>query len=200
MRRSTPRLIDLPGGRVRLLPGLTSASQAPVVGAAWEPLAAHLRDLDDAGMDVIVDLGRWAARHGPEPLLPYLDLLLLVTSSDLPGIHAARGWVPVLRAELDTLGRGADALRALVVGPGRPYSTREVGRRARAAGGRGSGVGSADRGGAVARAGAAPQRRPAPRWAGPSPRWPPRPRRPFRSGPRPMPGRCWRDRPAPRRS
>jgi hypothetical protein len=119
-------LIDLPGGRVRLLPGLTSASQAPVVGGAWEPLAAHLRDLHDAGMDVIVDLGRWGARHGPEPLLPYLDLLLLAISSDLPGVHAARGWVPVLRADLDTLGRGSDALRALVVGPGRPYSTREI--------------------------------------------------------------------------
>lgn len=119
-------LIDLPGGRARLLPGLTSASQAPVVGGAWEPLGAHLRDLDDAGMDVIVDLGRWSARHGPEPLLPYLDLLLLATTSDLPGVHAAHGWVTVLSAELDMLGRGSDALRALVIGPGRPYSTGEV--------------------------------------------------------------------------
>ena len=120
-------LIDLPGGRARLLPGLANASQAPVATRAWEPLALHLRDLDEAGMDVIVDLGRWGARHGPEPLLPHLDLMLLVTASDLPGIHATRGWAPILAAELDTLGRGADALRALVVGPDRPYSAREIG-------------------------------------------------------------------------
>lgn len=119
-------LIEVPGGRVRLLPGLANASQAPVAAAVWEPLAGHLRGLDAAGMDVIVDLGRWGARHGPEQLSLAVDLMLLVTTSDLPGIHAARGWVPVLRAELDTLGRGADALRAIVVGPGRPYSTREV--------------------------------------------------------------------------
>jgi hypothetical protein len=119
-------LIDLPGGRARLLPGLANASQAPVATRAWEPLALHLRDLDDAGMDVIIDLGRWGARHGPEPLLPHLDLMLLVTASDLPGIYAARGWAPVLSVELDTLGRGSDALRTLVVGPDRPYSTREV--------------------------------------------------------------------------
>lgn len=119
-------LIDLPGGRVRLLPGLSNATQAPAVSGAWGPLAGHLRGLDAAGLDVIVDLGRWGARHGPERLAHDLDLLLLVTTSDLPGIAAARGWVPVLTAELDTLGQGSDALRAVIVGPARPYPTREV--------------------------------------------------------------------------
>ena len=119
-------LLDVPGSSVRVLPGLATPTQAPMLAGAWEPLAAHLDRLDDAGLDVIVDLGRWGARHGPEPLAHALDLLLLVASSDLPGVHAARGWVPVLRAELDSLGRGADTLRLLVAGPGRPYSTREI--------------------------------------------------------------------------
>ncbi len=119
-------LVELPGGRVRLLPGLANAAQAPAVAGLWQPLAEHLRDMDAAGLDVIVDLGRWGARNGPDPLAHHLDLMLLVTRSDLPGIAAARGWVPVLSAELDALGHGADALRALIVGPGRPYPAREV--------------------------------------------------------------------------
>ena len=120
-------LIDLPGGQVRLLPGLANAAQAPAVSGLWAPLAEHLRSLDAAGIDVIVDLGRWGARHGPEPVAHQVDLMLLVTGSDLPGIAAARGWVPVLTSELDALGQGSDALRAVIVGPGRPYSTREIG-------------------------------------------------------------------------
>lgn len=119
-------LLDLPGGRVRLLPGLANAAQAPAVSGLWQPLSEHLRDLDAAGLDVIVDLGRWGARNGPDPLAHHLDVMLLVTTSDLPGIAAARGWVPVLAAELDALGHGSDALRAVVVGPGRPYSNREI--------------------------------------------------------------------------
>jgi MinD-like ATPase involved in chromosome partitioning or flagellar assembly len=119
-------LIDLGDARVRLLPGLANPSQAPALDGAWEAIGAHLEGLDDAGMDVLVDLGRWGARHGPEPLAAVLDLLVVVTTSDLPGIHAARGWVPVLTAELDALGRGAAVLRALVVGPDRPYSSREI--------------------------------------------------------------------------
>ncbi|MCU0302381.1 MAG: hypothetical protein MUF35_12435 [Candidatus Nanopelagicales bacterium] len=119
-------LIKIPGGQVRLLPGLATAAQAPAVASLWQPLAEHLRSLDTAGLDVMIDLGRWGSRNGPDPLAHHLDLMLLVTRSDLPGIAAARGWVPVLSAELDALGHGADALRALVVGPGRPYSTREI--------------------------------------------------------------------------
>lgn len=119
-------LIELPGGPVRLLPGLANAAQAPAVAGLWHALAEHLRSLDAAGLDVLVDLGRWGARNGPDQLAHQVDLLLLVTRSDLPGIAAARGWVPVLGAELDALGHGADALRAVVVGPGRPYAPREI--------------------------------------------------------------------------
>jgi hypothetical protein len=119
-------LIDLQSGQVRLLPGLANAAQAPAVASLWQPLAEHLRSLDGAGLDVIVDLGRWGSRNGPDPLAHHLDLMLLVTRSDLPGIAATRGWVPVLSAELDALGHGSDTLRALVVGPGRPYAPREI--------------------------------------------------------------------------
>ncbi len=120
-------LIDLPGGRVRLLPGVTNPTQAPAVAGLWQPLGEHLRGLDAAGLDVIVDLGRCGTRNAADPLVQQLDLLLLVTRSDLPGIAAARGWVPLLAGELDTLGQGADALRAVIVGPARPYPTRDVG-------------------------------------------------------------------------
>jgi hypothetical protein len=119
-------LVEIPGGQVRLLPGLANAAQAPAVASLWQPLAEHLLSLDAAGLDVIVDLGRWGSRNGPDPLAHHLDLMLLVTRSDLPGIAAARGWVPVLSAELDALGHGSDALRALVVGPGLPYTPREI--------------------------------------------------------------------------
>jgi hypothetical protein len=59
-------------------------------------------------------------------LIPSADLALLALRADLPAIAAARGRLPLLRADLERLGSGADALRGVVIGPDRPYSTKEI--------------------------------------------------------------------------
>lgn len=118
-------LIDLPGG-VRLLAGPANAAQVGSVGALWEQLAGSLRRMDELGMDVIVDAGRLGAAHGPVPLLRQADLVCLVLRADLPSINSARGALGMLRDDLARLGLGPQVLRSVLVGPGRPYTAREV--------------------------------------------------------------------------
>lgn len=58
-RQSIPLPEDDPDGRRRLLlPGLPSPQTSGALTASWTPIAAGLRDLDTAGVDVVVDLGR----------------------------------------------------------------------------------------------------------------------------------------------
>jgi MinD-like ATPase involved in chromosome partitioning or flagellar assembly len=117
-------LMPLPDSDVRLLPGIANATQAASLSDLWSPFGSELRRLDDT--DVIIDVGRLGAQHGAEPLLASADLILLALRSDLPAIAATRGRLPLLRADLERLGSGADALRSVVIGPDRPYATKEI--------------------------------------------------------------------------
>ena len=54
---------------VSLVAGIRSHAQATALRDLWEPLAAALRDLDDNGQDVIVDVGRLGLMGSPTPLL-----------------------------------------------------------------------------------------------------------------------------------
>ena len=149
-------LIDLPGGRVRLLPGLANAAQAPAVTGLWQPLAQHLRDLDAAGLDVIVDLGRWSARNGPDPAgpPPRPDAAgdQLGPARDRrrtrlgPGPQRGAGRP---RARLGRAPGGHRRSRPSLLDPGDQHRARPDGRR-------GCGVGSADRGHPLARPTRAP--------------------------------------------
>ena len=114
-------------GPAQLLPGLANATQVSSVGRLWQPLGELLRQMDAQGTDVIIDLGRLGAANGPAELLRFADLTLLTLRADLPAVAGARGWLPVLRNELDRTGQGTAELRAVVIGPGRPYSAREIG-------------------------------------------------------------------------
>ena len=118
-------VLTLDGG-VRLLAGVATAAQVPSMAALWEPLARSLRAMHDLGVDVIVDAGRLGAAHGPMPLLRHADLVALLLRSDLPSINAARGAVGMLGDELARTGLGTQVLHTVLVGPGRPYSPREV--------------------------------------------------------------------------
>jgi hypothetical protein len=117
-------LIQLPSNpRARLLAGITRPEQASTMAGAWPLLADALTDISRrAGFDLIVDAGRLGQTGAPLPMLPIADHVLLVTGSDLPALHAARAWLPVLRAHLIDTSR----LALLVVGEGRPYSAREI--------------------------------------------------------------------------
>jgi hypothetical protein len=118
-------LMLLPDSDVRLLPGIANATQAASLSDLWSPFGSALRRLDD-DTDVIIDVGRLGAQYGADPLIPSADLILLAMRSDLPAIAAARGRLPLLRAELERLGSGADVLRSVVIGPDRPYATKEI--------------------------------------------------------------------------
>lgn len=124
---TVPPLMDIatvvPNTEIRLLSGPRSPAHAAVINDAWHALVAELRQLDAAGIDVIVDLGRLGMNASPTALLQSSDLAVLVTRSTLPALVPARYWAEQL-AELT----GADSGRAglLLIGPGHPYSADDV--------------------------------------------------------------------------
>ena len=124
------QLVDLStdgAGNRLLLPGLTDPAQAPGLAYTWEPLVAACHDLDAAGCDVIVDLGRNGA-HGPSaPLARRADAVLVTVRTTLRGLSAARPRVAALAGDLDASGTGSDALGLILVHEG-PYAAAEVGR------------------------------------------------------------------------
>ncbi|MFC1439606.1 hypothetical protein ABUW04_15215 [Streptacidiphilus sp. N1-10] len=124
------QLVDLSrdgtGNRL-LLPGLTDPAQAPGLAYTWEPLVAACHDLDAAGCDVIVDLGRNGAHGASAPLARGADAVLVTVRTTLRGLSAARPRVAALAADLDANGTGSDALGLILVHEG-PYAAAEVGK------------------------------------------------------------------------
>jgi hypothetical protein len=119
--------VPLPGSRVELLPGVRSHAQAATVQPLWEPLADLLTGMADLGVDVLVDAGRLGMSGAPWPLLAAADLVALVTRTTLPALAGAKSATEPLARRLSEAGTD-DTLGLVVVGPGRPYSTREAGR------------------------------------------------------------------------
>ena len=115
----------IPDTTVTLIPGTRAHGQARSLTSLWEPLTEALRALDALGQDVIVDAGRLGLVGSPEPLIHGADLTLLTVRCDLVALSGARSWAQTLRNEFEEQG-APGALGLLVVGEGRPYSTREV--------------------------------------------------------------------------
>lgn len=116
-----------------LLPGLSDAAQAPSTSALWGPLGSLLASLEHAGTDVIVDAGRLGAAYAPTALLRQADLVLLVLGTSLPAVAAARARLSALREALSATATpisppagAAGGLGLLLVGDGRPYTSREI--------------------------------------------------------------------------
>lgn len=117
--------MTLPGSSVEFVPGIRSHQQAASVVNLWEPLSGVLRNMEQRGVDVIVDAGRIGLEKAPLPLVRGSDLALLVVRSDLPAVAGARAWAQSLHEQLTSVGAGHQ-LGVLLVGPGRPYSSREI--------------------------------------------------------------------------
>lgn len=117
--------MTLPGSTVEFVPGIRSHQQAPSMRNLWEPLSGVLRGMEQRGVDVVVDAGRLGLEQSPMPLVRGSDLSLLVVRSDLPAVSGARAWARSLRDQLTSVG-AAHQLGVLLVGPGRPYSAREI--------------------------------------------------------------------------
>ncbi|MGQ7296953.1 hypothetical protein [Quadrisphaera sp. KR29] len=110
--------------RHRLIPALPAPEQAPVLDSVWDALAEVFTDLDDQGVDVIVDAGRLGTAHGPGQLLRAADVCALVTRTQLPAVAAAHARVRSL-AEL-TNSVGGRSAHLIVIGDGRPYTGAEI--------------------------------------------------------------------------
>lgn len=110
-----------PEGRARLLPGLVDPAGARHVD--WDRLAATLASLEDGAIDVVADCGRLHAEHFPAAVVQRAAAVVLVTSSTLRAVRAAKQTMAQLRG-----GDGRDGtLATLVIGPGEPYGEREIG-------------------------------------------------------------------------
>lgn len=102
---------------VSFIPGPAGAAEAAGLAGLWPALTPHLRGLASLDVDVLVDFGRWGQTAAAESLLTIADELLVVLRSDLVAVAA----VTAMRLPEDA------NVGAVVVGPGRPYSTRDLG-------------------------------------------------------------------------
>lgn len=117
--------MPLPGSTVEFVPGIRSHQQAASMTNLWEPLSGVLRGMEQRGVDVVVDAGRIGLDKAPLPLVRGSDLGLLVLRSDLPAVAGARAWARSLHEQFSAVG-ASHQLGVLLVGPGRPYSSREI--------------------------------------------------------------------------
>lgn len=72
------------------LPGFTKPGSASLFGAVWPDLVEAFDRLDDAGLDVIVDVGRVQGNGLPVALLEYAALTCLVLRSNLRSVMSAK--------------------------------------------------------------------------------------------------------------
>lgn len=111
-----------PDSAAQFVAGIRNPAQAGALREVWEPLAGVLADLDESGVDVIVDAGRLGLIGSPDPLLASADMTLLVTRTNLPALAAARHWAE--RAATPTSGWASPGV--LLIGEAQPYGPSEV--------------------------------------------------------------------------
>lgn len=115
---------------LQILPGIQRPSQAPALNGAWDELTTVLKSLENGGVDVLVDMGRSRGVDDERSaLLHGADLNVLATSSRLPDIAVTASMARRMPSEDSDL----DALtpsRLLVIGPGRPYSAKDIAKQA----------------------------------------------------------------------
>ncbi|WCC81222.1 hypothetical protein O6R08_00035 [Cutibacterium equinum] len=111
---------------VGFISGYGHLGQASLMGPAWTSLVSAMIDLGQAGVDVIVDGGRLGPESLPESLISRSSLIGIVTRSrlrQLAGLSMRSNEIEAISsATTGTVG-------LIVVGPGHPYSSREIGRQ-----------------------------------------------------------------------
>jgi hypothetical protein len=123
-RQSVPLTLDENPSR-RFLPGFSHPGSASLFYPVWPELADALNGLDDLGVDAVVDAGRIGGEGLPNALASSADVILVLVRSSLRSLAATHLYLPALREHLDSL-PGHPQLGLLVVGPGRPYSNKEI--------------------------------------------------------------------------
>lgn len=109
--------------RRHFLPGFTKPATVLMFAPLWHEFARAFRALSDTGMDVVIDAGRLGPEGLPPALLECSDVLAIVCRSSLRSLAAL---TPALSA-LTELPETIDLdLGLVVVGPDRPYSSKEI--------------------------------------------------------------------------
>lgn len=125
LAEALPRVVmSVPDTQVSILTGSRTHTQASGLARIWEPLLGVLNSIASAGQDVLVDAGQLGLDGSPTPLVAEADLTLLVLRSNLRALASAKSWADALGADAVP----GHAVRALVIGEGRPYGTAEVSR------------------------------------------------------------------------
>ncbi|SDS73971.1 hypothetical protein [Microlunatus soli] len=109
----------------RLLPGFARPANAALFGPVWPDLADTFVGYEQAGIDVLVDVGRLGGDGVPQALVDRADLVLLVTRSNLRSIAAARGCCLRLREQSRLTGNESN-LGLILIGENQPYGRREI--------------------------------------------------------------------------
>lgn len=118
-------LTSEPGPSRLFLPGFTRPGSANLFGGVWGDLSEAFTRLDDAGFDVLVDVGRTAGSRIPTPLLESAALTCVVLRSHLRSVMSARVHAPTLQEQSEA--SGAEGRTGLIlVGEGQPYGRNEI--------------------------------------------------------------------------
>lgn len=112
--------LPLSAGR-DFLPGFAHPGMVALFGQVWPDFAAAL---DASGRTVLVDAGRIGPTGLPLPLVAASSGVAVLTGSRLVDLAALRLYLPLVVAAA-----GEDRVGLVVVGPGRPYGTGEIGDR-----------------------------------------------------------------------
>lgn len=84
-----------------LIPAPSQPGQASSLQPRWHSIGRAAQELSDkAGMDVLIDLGRWCSPQPAAGLLPQIDLMLVFVRADLPGVHVLHQGLANLRQAL----------------------------------------------------------------------------------------------------
>ncbi|UQN31822.1 hypothetical protein [Brachybacterium kimchii] len=111
----------------RLVPGISNPLHGRSLSTRWEALALALYDLERAGTDVIVDIGRVHSRYLAAPILQASDITALVLRPTITSTLTARQTIKHHRlAEED--GLSSPALHVVTIGAPDTYSSSETAR------------------------------------------------------------------------
>lgn len=116
--------LSLPLGEVAgcdFLPGFSHPGMVSLFAQAWAELAAAL---EACGRTVLVDAGRIGPDGPPPALVAVSSGVVVVTGSRLVDLAALRLYLPQVVSTA-----GEERVGLVVVGPGRPYGSGEIGHR-----------------------------------------------------------------------
>lgn len=113
------------GPRRRFLPGFARPANAALFAPVWPDLMETFSAYEQAGIDVILDLGRMDHRGVPQAVVDRADLVALLTRSSLRAVAGARGYAARLREQARATGVDTNGA-LLLVGENQPYGRREI--------------------------------------------------------------------------